>query len=157
MGLCWTGFVAADAPALKAFKAGSFQQILQKHNAQPFVLVIWSITCPACLKEMPLLKTLHKSWPALNIVLLSNDDMSAKEQVQAVLAQQELSELESWVFAEENTQKLNYEIDPDWYGELPRTYFFDAAHAKQGVSGILSQAAYEAQFKKILGIPLKTH
>lgn len=153
--LLLASFARADVPILDAFKAGSFQQILKQHNGEPFVLVVWSTTCPACLKEMPLLKSLHKSWPTLKMVMLSNDDISATAQVQAVLAKQGLGELENWVFAEENTQKLNYEIDPDWYGELPRTYFFDAAHAKQGVSGILSKAAYEAQFTKILTVPAK--
>ncbi|MFI3135782.1 MAG: hypothetical protein QX197_03300 [Methylococcaceae bacterium] len=139
----------AEQPALNAFTFGSYQKILAKQAKQPFILVIWSITCPSCVKDMALLSTLHKNWPALKMIMLSTDDIAESEQVKAVLAKNQLAELENWVFAEENAQKLNYEIDPDWYAELPRTYFFDAAHVRQGVSGVLSQKDYETLFVKI--------
>lgn len=150
------GFSCANPPVLSAFGFGSYQQILTKHANQPFMLVAWSITCPACIKDMPLLSALHKSWPALKIVMLATDELAASDQVQAILAKHGLGELEHWVFAEDNTQKLNYEIDPAWYGELPRTYFFDAAHVRQGVSGVLSKVEYEAQFAKMLKSATKT-
>ncbi|MFU8790212.1 MAG: hypothetical protein ACNA7G_14370 [Methylobacter sp.] len=61
-----------------------------------------------------------------------------------------LSGIENWVYANENTQKLQFEIDPGWYGELPRTYFFDSSHQCTGVSGTLSKADYDEMFGKIL-------
>jgi thiol-disulfide isomerase/thioredoxin len=143
---------------LNAFTFGSYQTIMAKHAQQPFMVVIWSMTCPSCVKDMALLSNLHKSWPDLKMVMLATDDVSESEQIQAILAKNQLTELENWVFAEDNTQKLNYEIDPAWYGELPRTYFFDAAHVRQGVSGVLSQKDYEAQFAKMLKLaPIKVH
>jgi thiol-disulfide isomerase/thioredoxin len=150
----FTAPASAEQAALNAFTSTSYRQILAKYAGQPFVLVIWSITCPACLKDMPLLSALHKSWPALKMVMLATDELGASsDQVQAVLSKYGLAGLENWVFAEDNTQKLNYEIDPSWYGELPRTYFFDSAHVRQGISGVLSKAEYEAQFAKILNSP----
>ncbi|MEQ1636502.1 MAG: hypothetical protein ABL903_07405 [Methylococcales bacterium] len=145
--------IAADQNHLNAFVSGSYQQILTKHAEKPFVLVIWSTTCPSCVKDMTLLSAMHKSWPTLAIVLLSTDDIAESKQVQAILTKYELTGLESWVYAGDNTQKLNFEIDPDWYAELPRTYFFDAAHGRQGISGVLSQKEYEALFAKILHMP----
>jgi hypothetical protein len=44
----------------------------------------------------------------------------------------------------------DFEIDPKWYGELPRTYFLDAAHQRTGVSGVLSKEDYETMFTRIL-------
>jgi len=133
-----------------AFSSGSYQQIVASHANQPFMLVIWSIDCTSCLKDMALLSSIHKSKPELNIVMLAADDASAIEQIQQILAKNQLSDSESWVYAEENTQKLQFEIDPTWYGELPRTYFFDKAHKRTGVSGVLSREAYEAMFATIL-------
>ncbi|NOT84780.1 MAG: hypothetical protein HOP02_08390 [Methylococcaceae bacterium] len=147
----------AEQPALNAFTSGSYRQILAKHTQEPFMLVIWSTTCPSCVKDMTLLNALHKSWPKLKMVLLATDVITDAEQVQTILAKHELTGLENWVFAEDNTQKLNYEIDPEWYGELPRTYFFDAAHGRQGMSGVLSKQDYESLFAKILKPSVKAY
>jgi len=85
------------------------------------------------------------------MIMLATDDLSASEQISNILEKSALATLENWVYADENTQKLQYEIDPKWYGELPRTYFFNAAHQREGISGVLSRQDYEARlatFKK---------
>lgn len=133
-----------------AFTSGSYQQILAENADQPFMLVIWSINCSSCLKDMALLNNIHKGRPELKIIMLAADELSATEQVQQILEKNQLSDIENWVYAEDNTQKLQYEIDPKWYGELPRTYFFDKAHQRTGVSGVLSKEDYDAMFAKIL-------
>lgn len=146
----------AEQPVLKAFASGSYQQILAKQAGQPFMLVIWSITCPACLKEMPLLNELHKQWPKFKMILLSTDGLTDTDQALTTLAKFGLTDLENWIYADDNSQKLNYEIDPEWYGELPRTYFFDAAHVRQGVSGVLSKQAYASRFNTLLKSTVQT-
>lgn len=133
-----------------SFTSGSYQQLLVSNPNQPFMLIIWSVNCPSCLKDMALLSSIHKSRPELKMIMLAADDLSATEQIKQILEKNQLSELESWVYAEDNTQKLQFEIDPKWYGELPRTYFFDKTHQRTGVSGVLSKDDYEKMFTKIL-------
>lgn len=133
-----------------AFTSGSYQQILASNANKPFMLVIWSVNCSSCLKDMALLSSIHKSRPELKMIMLAADELSATEQIQPILEKHQLSEIENWVYAEENTQKLQFEIDPKWYGELPRTYFFDKAHQRTGASGVLSKEDYDAMFDKIL-------
>ncbi|MGR9012570.1 MAG: TlpA family protein disulfide reductase [Gammaproteobacteria bacterium] len=145
--------VCLNAPAQadsSAFTSGSYQQILADNADQPFMLVIWSVNCSSCLKDMALLNNIHKSRPDLKIIMLAADELSVTEQIQQILEKNQLSDIENWVYAEDNTQKLQYEIDPKWYGELPRTYFFDKAHQRTGVSGVLSKEDYETMFAKIL-------
>lgn len=142
--------VRSEQAALKAFVPGSYQQLLDNNANKPFMLVIWSITCSSCLKDMALLNKLHKGRPEINMVMLATDDASATDEIQQILAKNELTGLENWLFADENPQKLRYEIDPKWYGEQPRTYFLNKKHEREGVSGVLSQEDYEAYFKKIL-------
>jgi thiol-disulfide isomerase/thioredoxin len=142
--------VSAQEPELKPFVAGSYLQLLKSQTNQPFMLVAWSITCPSCLKDMPLLSLIHKKRPDLHIILLAADDISEAEQIRPILEKHQLSSLENWVYADENTQKLQFEIDPKWYGELPRTYFFDKAHQRTGISGVLSEADYDAHLASIL-------
>jgi hypothetical protein len=133
-----------------AFASGSYQQILASNANQPFMLVVWSVNCSSCLKDMELLSSIHKSRPELKMIMLAADDLSVTDQIQQILEKNQLSGIDNWVFAEENTQKLRFEIDPKWYGELPRTYFFDSAHQRTAVSGVLSKEDYDAMFAKIL-------
>ena len=140
----------AEQATLKPFVPGSYQQLLDSNPNKPFMLVIWSITCSSCLKDMALLSKMHKANPNINMVMLATDDTTATEQIQQILAKNELTGLENWLFADENPQKLRYEIDPKWYGELPRTYFLNKKHEREGISGVLSQKDYETLFKKIL-------
>jgi thiol-disulfide isomerase/thioredoxin len=133
-----------------AFTSGSYQQILAANANQPFMLVVWSINCPSCLKDMELLSNIHKNRPDLKMIMLAADEPGSTEQIQQILAKNQLTDIENWAYADDNTQKLQFEIDPKWYGELPRTYFFDKAHQRTGVSGVLSKEDYDAMFAKIL-------
>ena len=142
--------VHAEQAQLKPFVSGSYQQLLDSNANKPFMLVIWSITCSSCLKDMALLNKMHKTHPEINMLMLATDDASATDDIQKILAKNDLTGLENWLFADENPQKLRYEIDPKWYGELPRTYFLNKKHEREGVSGVLSQEDYETLFKKFL-------
>jgi thiol-disulfide isomerase/thioredoxin len=150
IGLAIFGTTVRAEPALKPFISGSYQQLLTSNAGKPFVLAVWSITCPSCIKDMAVLSAVHKAHPKVNIVMLSTDDIAESAEAQKILTSNHLAELENWIYAEENTQKLQFDIDPKWYGELPRTYFFDKAGQRDGVSGVLSKEDYEARIGKIL-------
>lgn len=139
----------AETPAIRPFGSGSYQQILQAHDKKGFMLILWSLDCPTCIKDMELLNQIHKSRPELKIVMIATDELSASSEIQTLLAKYQLSDLENWVFADDNSQKLRYEIDPSWYSELPRTYFFSASHQREGISGALSLEQYQARFSQL--------
>lgn len=143
------GVLMADPTAIKPFDSGSYQQLLTEKANQGFMLVIWSLDCPTCIKDMELLSQIHKNRPELKIVMLSTDEPSATADVQQLLEKYQLAGLENWIFASDNSQKLRYEIDPGWYGEQPRTYFFSASHQREGVSGALKLEDYNARFNKM--------
>ena len=44
------------------------------------------------------------------------------------------------MFADSFAERLRFSIDPNWYGELPRSYFFDESHEFKAHSGIVSEA-----------------
>ncbi len=153
---CLTIFNVWAEPASatpQAFVSGSYKQLLANHTKQPFVLAIWSVNCVSCMKDMALLREIHQQNPTIKLILLAADDLSANEQIQTILAKLQLTDVESWVFADENDQKLRFEIDPKWYGEVPRTYFFDAAQKRTGVSGVLSKEKYQDLLGKMAAMP----
>ncbi|MDQ7091721.1 MAG: hypothetical protein Q9M50_13985 [Methylococcales bacterium] len=127
----------------KKFQQGSYQQLLNHYKNKPFVLIIWSITCSPCLKEMAFISTLHQQQPKLNLILLTVDDLSANAEINHILTKYNLIDLENWGFFEGHAAKLRFEIDPNWYGELPRTYFFDKHHQRTAISGLISEEKYK--------------
>ena len=134
---------AAQAVELRPFVAGSMQQIRAAHAGRPFVLALWSLTCSHCQEELAQLGTLQRRHPELNVVLISTDTPDDAQALTATLARHGLVRAEAWVYADTFRERLRFEIDPRWGGELPRTYFFDRAHAVTVRSGALAPAELE--------------
>lgn len=132
----FTGFSVSSAQSINLFKPGSYSKILEQHQ-QPFLLVLWSLDCPPCYKELSVLSEMLQSQPQLDLILVSTDTSNDIDEIKKILSKYKLSHISTWVFADEMSQQLRYEIDPGWYGELPRSYLFDAQHNRQAISGIL--------------------
>lgn len=139
----------AGPKTIKIFNSGSYQQILAENAEKPFMLAIWSIDCPSCLKDMDVLYTIHQKHPDIKLIMLSTDEPNASAEVDDTLTKHKLKDLENWMFGSDDAQKMRYEIDPRWYGELPRTYFFTSSHARVGVSGALQLKELESQLTKM--------
>ena len=139
----------AQDKTIKTFNVGSYQQILNQNTSKPFILAIWSIDCPSCLKDMAVLYQFHQNHPELNIVMLSTDEPDTIEEVKTILTTHKLDDLDNWIFGNDDAQKMRYAIDPTWYGELPRTYFFSSSHQRTGKSGALKIEEFEAQIADI--------
>lgn len=130
-------FVASASQTINIFKPGSYSEILQQRQQQPFILVLWSIDCPPCYEELALLGEKIRKQPELGLVFVSTDTTDDIEEIKKQLGKYGLSSINAWVFADQMAQQLRYEIDPGWYGELPRSYLFDSRHNRHPVSGVL--------------------
>lgn len=135
---------AAAAETPRPYTSGSLERIAQARADKPFVLVMWSLDCAVCMKELDLLGQTLQSRPALDVVLVSTDEAASGVEVASVLEKKGLGQAEAWIFAGEDAQQLRYDVDPEWYGELPRTYFYDAAHRRRALSGALDKARLNA-------------
>lgn len=127
----------AGVSEVKPFVPGSLEEILKSRQGEPFMLVLWSKDCSSCLKEMHVLAEIHKKYPGLDMVMLATDGAEHAEQLISILKKHDLGDIETWAFSEAQAQRLRYEIDPAWYGELPRTYFYESSHHRIGRSGTL--------------------
>jgi len=127
----------------KAFSFGSFEELLAARNGEPFLLVLWATDCAPCRQEFALLEKVRAANNGLPMALIATDNIQESALIVEMLEMFELNDVESWVFAEQNAQKLRYEIDPGWYGELPRSYFYTADHSRRGISGRLEKAAIQ--------------
>jgi thiol-disulfide isomerase/thioredoxin len=129
----------APAQEIQPFETGSLQKIVAAHQNRPFVLALWSLTCPPCQDELAMLGEVFNDDPACDLVLVSTDTPEEIAALAAALARHHLESAQAWVFADAFTERLRHGIDRQWQGELPRTYLHGADGSIQAVSGKLSR------------------
>lgn len=153
IALCFAILTFAPAPAMaaqeiKPFVRGSYQQIVAARQGKPFIVNFWSLTCSYCMVELAMLKKLKKNYPRLDLVLISTDTPEEEKSVSATLAKFSLGKAEAWVFADSFTERLRFEVDKKWQGELPRTYFYSTKNEVNAISGKLEYKEVEQWVKQ---------
>ena len=137
------------AQEVKPFVRGSYRQIVSARQGKPFIVNFWSLSCGYCMAELDMLKKLSRKYPKLDLVLISTDTLEEeKELVSDVMAKLSLGKADAWVFADSYTERLRFEVDKQWQGELPRTYFFDAKGKVNAISGKVEQKEVEQWIKE---------
>jgi thiol-disulfide isomerase/thioredoxin len=138
------------ADNFKAFTSDSFEQIKAAYAGEEFLVGLWSVDCPPCLAELQFMGEVLKLNPDLPYVLISTDPIEDREFALDFLEDFQLADMESWMFADSFVERLRFSIDPGWYGELPRSYFFDASHSVKSHSGIVDKALLHSWFRQEL-------
>jgi thiol-disulfide isomerase/thioredoxin len=145
--------VQAQQDNFKPFTADSFAEIKASFAGQEFLLGLWSVDCPPCLVELDMMGELLALNPDLPFVLISTDPIEEREAAAEFLEDFGLAGYESWMFADSFTERLRFTVDPAWYGELPRSYFFDSNHQQQPHSGIMTPELLESWFSREVIFP----
>ena len=114
------------SPALagdpQPFLRGSWQEVRQEHAGRPFIVHFWGLTCGPCLAELPQWGRFMRERPELAMVMIDADPVVGDPgAIAATLAKAGLASAETWMFADPFTERLAYEVDPHWAGELPYT------------------------------------
>lgn len=132
---------AAPAPSeIRPFGPRSLAAIKQTHAGRPFILALWSVTCEPCREETMLITEVHRKHPHVPIILVAADPPESRTAVLRFLANYRLGQIALWQFDDESPERLRYSIDRTWSGELPRTYFFNAAHEPVAHSGVVAES-----------------
>jgi len=109
----------AEAAGPLPFERGSWEKLRASHAGQPTVVHFWGLTCGPCLVELPHWGKLVADRRDLKLVLIAADPLpQEQERVSATLAAAGLANSESWSFTDRFYERLRYEIDPAWAGEL---------------------------------------
>ncbi len=140
LSLCVPVFSMAD---FRSFKPDSLKQVVSEHKGRPFLLVLWSVDCPPCLSELEHLGKLRNKFPEHGLVLISTDGDDYSDDAESLLALHGLKDAENWIFSGNFPEKLRYHIDNSWFGELPRSYFYDINHQRISRSGALNMEAIQ--------------
>jgi thiol-disulfide isomerase/thioredoxin len=130
------------------FDMNTRKVIEKRYIDQPLIISFWSIDCPYCIDDLKKLgKALSKNTNVKLITVCVDGKESAKK-AERILSQANLPKHEKYQYAEVDEDRLRYNIDPAWYGELPRTYFYDATHQVTPLSGKISNSFLDKWFKK---------
>jgi len=141
--------LAMPAPAqesqaqLRPFGRGSWQELTKAHAGRPTIVHFWGVTCGPCKVELPQLGTFMKDNPDIDMVTISADfvpDLPAA--TRAMLERSGLAQAENWVFAG-FADRLRFEIDPSWQGDIPRTLLI----TREGEMTTIEGAAEMADLK----------
>ena len=125
----------AQAADFRPFDAGSRAAIEQAHAGKPFILALWSLDCTYCQDDLNALGVVVRQHPDIALVTVCTDGRETAAEAAKVLDQAGLPRHERWQFSAIDEDRLRYSIDRLWYGELPRSYFYNAAHHVQVLSG----------------------
>lgn len=140
--LSWISGAAAQE--IRLFTSGSIHSIQSAQHGKPYIMVLWSVDCIPCHEDLDLLEKTFKQHPSITIHLIAVDDLTRREEVQSILRKYHFTQAQTWIFADRFAERLRYEIDPRWYGETPRIYFYRKDGTHHTVMGKLSAAVIDS-------------
>lgn len=150
-GLFIAGVAAADDPptsgpaALRSLERGSWKAILKAHQGEPTIVHFWGLTCGPCRTEMPLWGAWLKNNPTASLVTINADLVqNAPEMVEDFLGKSGLSLAENWTFDDNFVERLRFEVDPQWQGEIPFTLLIGPEGAIRRIDGVADLAEISA-------------
>ncbi len=132
-------FVALAAPAqaldFQPYARGSFAELRKAHAGRPLVVHFWSATCAPCLAELSDWARVAREKKGLDIVFVNADGESERVKAGARLEKAGLMGVSHYGFADDFLDRLFFEVDPSWRGELPFTAMIDAGGKLLAVAG----------------------
>ena len=145
MAVLFAGVAMAEATIeIKPFERGSWQAILQAHAGRPTLVHFWGVTCGPCKVELPELGQFAKSHPGVDVVMIDADLVpNTPAAVRAMVSQAGLASAENWAFGDTFTERLRYEVDPKWQGDIPRSVLIGKDGSVRTIEGSAAPADLE--------------
>ncbi|WP_442755179.1 TlpA family protein disulfide reductase [Methylocystis sp. JAN1] len=123
------GFVVALALASSGARAldfqpygrGAFAQIVKAHAGKPLIIHFWSVTCPPCIAELPQWAKMVSDQTSVDVVLVNTDSDEDRARAEMRAEKAGLGKATHYGFSDDFVEKLYFEADMAWRGELPFT------------------------------------
>ena len=153
--LCALFLLCVTSTSLRAewleFNSTALEEQKLQLEGQQWMLLLWSVDCPPCFKELKLVKRLHETLSekrnnkseTLPVMLVNVDEIDAEHERREIISEMGLNSFSHYYFPEGQNQRGRFLIDPTWSGELPRSYFIDSKGRFHGRSGLVKQALLE--------------
>lgn len=141
--LLFAGLLASTAQATDfiALDRHTARRLTEAENhRQPTIVTLWSSDCSHCKKNLQLLADLRKANKRLQVITIAAESESAE--LTPILDRYAIVG-PRYVYGSDSPEAIAYAIDPNWAGELPRTFLFNGNGKKEKISGVISQKIAE--------------
>ncbi len=125
----------AAALDFKPYGRGGFATIVKAHAGRPLIVHFWSVTCPPCIVELPQWAKMLDERKDVDIVFVNTDDEEDRARAEARAEKVGLGKATHYGFADDFVEKLYFEADKGWRGELPFTALVSPDGAVTSVTG----------------------
>lgn len=120
------------------FGQSELEKAKQRYHGKQWMVLLWSLDCPPCFKELAMVGRLYQQAKDLPVVLINTDgDDTMTAERDAIINKYQLTGLPNLHFADDQAAQGRFIIDSQWYGELPRSYFYAADGSRVGRSGLV--------------------
>ncbi len=143
VGLSASALIAGASQSLefKRYGRGTFQEIREVHAGRALVVHFWSATCAPCLAELPDWARIAQEKKGVDIVFVNADGEGERVKAGARLETAGLAGAINYIFADDFLDRVYFEVDPGWRGELPFTAMIDGGGKLEAVAGTIEEPA----------------
>jgi thiol-disulfide isomerase/thioredoxin len=118
---------AAQALEFKPYARGSFTELRKAHAGRPLLVHFWSATCAPCIAELSDWARIAHEGKGVDILFVNVDGEHDRVKAGARLEKAGLAGAVHYGFADDFLDRLFFEVDPTWRGELPFTAMVDSS------------------------------
>ncbi|MBU3889555.1 TlpA family protein disulfide reductase [Methylosinus sporium] len=112
---------AVSKPEIAPFGRGSFDAIRKAHAGRPLIVHFWSVTCSICVAELADWAKLARETSGVDFVFVNADPESDRHRALSRMEKAGLRQAANFAFADRFVERLYFEVDQAWAGELPFT------------------------------------
>ena len=143
--LCAMAMLAVAPPAgaeLLPYETGQWHSLLDGGRGKPLLVHFWGFSCPPCIEELPAWADFVRAQPNLNAVFIEVDQVP-EDMTRRALTDARLIDANNRANVAYFDEYFRYEIDPQWFGELPITLLIDAKGKVRKLRGTADFAAID--------------
>lgn len=131
--------LAVQAGAPVALSAQDVPALLKPPAHGVRVLALWGLDCAYCEANLQALQQLQRAHPReIELIAIATDNVSESAALKQRLHAAGVDTLPARAYADATPERINYLLDPNWGGELPRTLIIRANGTRNGISGQLT-------------------
>ena len=131
----------ASAGSLEPLSATDVPTLLQPPAHGERIIALWAFDCAYCEQNLQALATLQRAHPeAIELITVATDSIEQHDAIEARLRNARVEDYRARAYAEASPERINFLLDPNWGGEMPRVLVIRADGSRLGFSGALTPA-----------------
>ena len=131
----------ASAGSLEPLSATDVPTLLQPPAHGERIIALWALDCAYCEQNLQALATLQRAHSeAIELITVATDSIEQHDAIEARLRNARVEDYRARAYAEASPERINFLLDPNSGGELPRVLVIRADGSRLGFSGALTPA-----------------